>query len=527
MPDIFVDGNIPPDDPSGDNPVDPVPPVPSLPDPYDLDADGWPVGRFVVRDLSPLRLAEHFLNALFSFNGTINLRRWNQDFYSYENGGYVKIDLERIESLIWNHLDRLRTPEKDDRGLPTGQVKKITVNTRAVNEVKAALLGCGVLIDGTPPFWIDGEVDPDPKNILLFENGYINAIIENPEVISATPNLFTLNQLKFTYNPWADEPVKWIEFLDKLWPDDPQSIETLGEWFGYCLTQNTSLQKMMLLVGPKRGGKGTIARVLSELAGAANVCSPTIGSLTMNFGLWPLVGKSLAIIGDARLSGRTDSAVVIERLLSISGEDSITIDRKNQLPITMKLGTRFMLLSNELPRFPDSSGAIASRFVVLRLTRSWYGQEQADLFEQLVEELPGITLWALQGLRRLRARGKFIIPDSSAGAVAELEELGSPITAWLEDCCVMAEGRQTSIRDLYSSWAAWCDESGRVRPGDVQTFARDMRASLPGIELIRPRVGGKRERLYDGIDLTLEAAETARVWRSRNGQSKPDGGGMF
>jgi len=44
--------------------------------------------------------------------------------------------------------------------------------------------------------------------------------------------------------------------------------------------------------------------------------------------LWSVaaVNKSLAIISDARLSGRTDQAIVTERLLSISGEDSLTID---------------------------------------------------------------------------------------------------------------------------------------------------------------------------------------------------------
>ena len=36
----------------------------------------------------------------------------------------------------------------------------------------------------------------------------------------------------------------------------------------------------------------------------------------MNFGLQPLLGKAVAMIQDARLSGRTDAAVVAERLLS-------------------------------------------------------------------------------------------------------------------------------------------------------------------------------------------------------------------
>ena len=57
--------------------------------------------------------------------------------------------------------------------------------------------------------------------------------------------------------------------------------------------------------------------------------------------------------------------IAVERLLSISGEDSITVDRKYRAPWTGRLPTRFLILTNELPRFADSSGALASRFVLL------------------------------------------------------------------------------------------------------------------------------------------------------------------
>ena len=79
---------------------------------------------------------------------------------------------------------------------------------------------------------------------------------------------------------------------------------------------------MFLFVGPKRAGKGTIGRVLTGLLGAHNVAAPTLAGLSTNFGLSPLIGKPLGLVSDARLSGRPDSNIVVERLLSVSGEDS-------------------------------------------------------------------------------------------------------------------------------------------------------------------------------------------------------------
>jgi putative DNA primase/helicase len=41
----------------------------------------------------------------------------------------------------------------------------------------------------------------------------------------------------------------------------------------------------------------------------------------------------------------------------------------------VKLPVRFLFLTNELPRLDDASTALASRFMVLRLTRSFFGVE--------------------------------------------------------------------------------------------------------------------------------------------------------
>ena len=58
-----------------------------------------------------------------------------------------------------------------------------------------------------------------------------------------------------------------------------------------------------------------------RLLGAHHVAAPTLASLSTNFGLQPLIGRPLALISDARLSTKADAKVVVERLLSISGED--------------------------------------------------------------------------------------------------------------------------------------------------------------------------------------------------------------
>jgi putative DNA primase/helicase len=317
-----------------------------------------------------------------------------------------------------------------------------------------------------------------------------------------TPRLFALSAADLDFDPNAPPPAAWLAFLGDLWGTDSESIETLGEVLGYLLTPDTSQQKILLIVGPPRSGKGTIGRVIGQLLGEANVAGPTLGSLGSNFGLWPLVGKLCAIISDARLGGRSDLAVITERLLSISGEDAQTIDRKNLPPITTKLPTRFVILTNELPRLVDASGALASRFIVLKLQESFLGREDTALTAKLAAEMPGILLWAITGWQRLRDRGYFRQPQASLAEVQELADLASPVKVFVRDCCRVGPGYRVERADLFNAWKRWCESEGRDHAGDAATFGRNLRATVPTLGDSQPKTDlGGRVRCYSGIAL--------------------------
>lgn len=261
---------------------------------------------------------------------------------------------------------------------------------------------------------------------------------------------------------------------------------------------------MFLIVGLKRSGKGTIARVLAQLLGSENVCGPTLSGLGQNFGVAPLVGKPLAIVSDARLSGKADQQVIVERLLSIKGEDSLTIDRKFRDGWTGKLNTRFLILTNEMPRLTDSSGALASRFIILKMLHSFFGNEDLGLGARLTLELPGILLWAIDGWQRLVRRGGFVQPASSASAQQELEDLASPVGAFLKERCLVEPGLGVRCAELYDAWCAWCRQHGREHPGNTQTFGRDLGAAIPALRVERPRAeDGSRFRYYSGVTLAV------------------------
>lgn len=447
--------------------------------------------RRVLDTRAPLGVARALLAAQFRYGEVTTLRRWRGDFLHWRDGAWSPVEDSDVRCLVYKFLEPAET----------GDGKPIRPNSRIASDVIDALRSAAHLSSDTePPAWLGPEaITVDPRDLLPVANGILD--LNTGNLIPPTPEFFTLGALPVAYDPQAPTPTAWHGFLNDLWPDDAGARGTLQEFMGCALTADTRQQKIALIVGPKRSGKGTIARVLKGLLGTSNVAAPTLASLATNFGLAPLIGRRLATITDARLGARADQATIAERLLSISGEDALTIDRKHREAWTGRLDTRFLILTNELPKLGDASGALASRFIVLTLAHSFYGKEDHGLDDRLRGELPGILNWALEGLVRLRSRGHFEQPESSADALRDLEDLGSPVSAFIHEHCTIVPGAETECAYLFQCWREWCGRQNRTYPGTAQSFARDLKAAVPGITTGARRKGNTRYRVYVGIGL--------------------------
>ena len=82
-----------------------------------------------------------------------------------------------------------------------------------------------------------------------------------------TPAYYAHHAVPFEFLPNAPPPERWLSFLRELWGDDDESIAVLQEIFGYLVSGDTRLQKLFLMVGPKRSGKGTLATGVHRDAG--------------------------------------------------------------------------------------------------------------------------------------------------------------------------------------------------------------------------------------------------------------------
>jgi putative DNA primase/helicase len=451
----------------------------------------------VLNPNDPLPSAREFVARHHTVQGVACLRHQAGVFFGYtdEASAYLERDEAAVRADVYAFLEGAKRRADD------GVVPFQPTRSKVENMLDALRAVCNLPTSIVAPAWLKSGAGLAPMDMLAYAGGLLH--IPTRTRYRSTPHFFTFNAIGFAYDHNAPTPTAWLMFLHTLWPEDPQSVEALQEIFGYCLTPDTRFQKIFMLVGPPRSGKGLTGRVLQRLVGDRNTCSPTLGAFGRDFGKQVLVGKTLAVISDARISGRTDTATVAETLLSISGEDTQTIERKFLPDWNGKLPTRFVVLTNELPRITDVSGALAKRFIVLALSESFYGREDLGLFERFLPELPGILNWALEGRDRLYGRGHFVQPESAKELMREFEDLGSPEATFLRTHTQQQAGAVVSQRDLFEAWQRWCHENGRDKPGTAQTFGRNVRATLPWIKTRQLGERGHQERCWEGLLLTM------------------------
>ena len=273
---------------------------------------------------------------------------------------------------------------------------------------------------------------------------------------------------------------------------------------GYVFTMDTRQQKIMMMVGPKRSGKGSIGRVIQQIIGAGYV-APPLSMFGKQFGIQFLIGKSVAFVTDARIGSSFDLPEALQNILRISGEDGITTDRKNQDAWTGRLRTRIMLATNTLLRFPDAGGALRARLLVLSHEVTFYEREDFNLEKKLNAELSGITNWAIAGYQRLIERGHFVQPETGAAVLKDLERIMDPMRTFFIEFCRVKMGALLATNRLYFVYQRWSIEQHRDRILDKNHFASAIRTASDG--KAKPGVRTKAGMHFENIELTDAAVD--------------------
>jgi putative DNA primase/helicase len=349
----------------------------------------------------------------------------------------------------------------------------------------------------------------------VFANKVVNVITEEERPL--TPDLWTHSALEFDWDPDAECP-RWMEFLGQVFPGtdgpDMESINLLEQYMGYCMTEDISFQKALLMIGVRRSGKGTVSRVLQQLVGNRNYVG-------MSFNTWiysenskeVLIGKRVGVFADVRFkpgkqygsTGYDPGGIThqsAEFLLNITGADTVTIGRKYKSAWHGQLKLKLIVISNEPPNLNDASGVLPSRFVKLHFGVSFFDCEDRMLDVKLREELSGIALRCVRAYADLCGVGRFIQPVAATALEREVLAASDPFSAMVAACFVSDHEALATAADLCSTAKQYLtaigrpDEALRVRDNNIIARLR----TIGGFEHVdkAPRAHGQT-RKYSGV----------------------------
>jgi putative DNA primase/helicase len=333
----------------------------------------------------------------------------------------------------------------------------------------------------------DGEWDADP-DVLVCANGTLH--IPTGELRDHDPENHATSAVPYEYDPSAEAPT-WERFLREVTGEDVAPF--LQEFAGYALTTDTSHELALWLYGPPGGGRSTF------LAGLGAMLGPRAGLLGLSeiqrnrFALADIPGKTL-LTATEQPAGYLRTSHVLNAL--ISGEP-IQVEKKYRDPFVLLPRAKIAWAMNELPRVGSASDGLFRRVKVLHFEGIPEGERNPAVKTAIEGEGSGILIWALEGLERLRERGRFEVPDAVKEATAHWQETNDVPALFIAEECTVGEGERVGGRDLYRDYTLWCERNGH-KPKSSTSVSEDWQRL--GFE--RKRIKGKT--YYLGLSVSSD-----------------------
>lgn len=434
----------------------------------------------------PMAVARQLLTQVFATpTGEFTLVYWRCDWWMYRTRQWAKAEELDVKEALYDALEHATFFDgtKDEGGEKKDIYKPWKPTPGKVHGVLEPLqtqVNKHVRNDVDAPTWIGADRSNPAREYLPMRNGLLHLPTRTLE--PHTPALFSTYCLPFDYDRAATCPT-WAGFLSEIFAHDPKGQLMVQEYAGYIVSGRLDMHKGLLIVGPSRAGKGVISGALRQLVGVSNAQSPSLRDFATDFGLAGLVGKPLATVEDARGDDDRRNNTLVERLLNITAGDAVQINRKNKEHWTGTLPTRLVLISNEMPRFMDASGAVVNRFMAVHLEKSFLGKEDKTLPAHISAEMPGILNWALEGLTRLESQGRFTVPDTMAGMLEQMQDLASPVAAFIADTYTVTgnQSDRVTMSEVHLTYKGWCQDMGTKSVSQTELMRRINAAGVSGV----------------------------------------------
>ncbi len=264
-----------------------------------------------------------------------------------------------------------------------------------------------------------------------FKNGVLDLKDSSGGLLPHSPEFGFRGVLPYDYDPYAGCPFfrKWLR---SIMLGDEALMAIIQEFMGYVVRGGEyKYHRALWLGGAGRNGKSTLVDIIKALIGHGNYSVISIKNLIQDrFAGSDLDGKLANFSEETSPQELADSGP----FKNLTGDGELSVQKKFGDPYQIRNRAKVIMTYNVIPDLRDLTKGMLSRPLIVPFDKTIEQAEQdRNIKQKLLEELPGIFNFALEGWERLEAQGDFTYSARSAQAMKRVTEESCNVFQWVEN----------------------------------------------------------------------------------------------
>ncbi len=410
-------------------------------------------------DSKPEKLPKINIKTRYGYDDTGNAERFRDLFigdvyycpdfkkWTYYDPNKNKWCLDQM-IVVKRMFDRVIEKMTDEGTSDPEALKKHIKATRSSVKKKNALTEAQHLIP------IKASMFDSHIELFNIENGYID--LSTNAFCQSDKNKLFMQVAGVSYYQGAKCP-KWLKFLDEIFLGDKELIEYIQKVLGYALSGDIKEQIMLVFYGNGNNGKSIFSEIVREVFGdyAANMDIKSLMVRGNNAGssdIARLKGKRFVSTSENNEGSRLDEGLVKQ----LTGGDTVTARRLYEEEFEFIPQCTICMSTNHKPIIRGTDDGIWRRIVLIPFKYT-VPKDKIDknLKSKLMDELPGIFNWMLEGNRKYRQEG-LELPEVCKKETESYKFEMDPIGRFIDECCLIGNPNITiKASDLYLNYTSW------------------------------------------------------------------------
>ncbi len=417
---------------------------------------------------------------------------WDGSLWKRDENGQIQRFAQTIPRIKLKAANEMSAENEAQIGIRKGHV------TWALQSENVNRLGAMIKLAGSQASLVaDKDWDSDPW-LLGTPNGTIDLRtgLHRP----AKPSDRITKSVGVAFDSAALCPL-WDKVMASFWPNDPAMSDFVQRGIGYSLTGSIKEQAFFCLHGQGNNGKSVLVSTIRHLMGDYGYTMPFS---TLDFGTRSSISNDVAALAGRRFvmssEAQEDARLNEGRIKGLTGDSTITARFLNKEYFTFQPVGKFWLAFNHRPRIVDSSHGMWRRIRLIEFSRIFTESEVIkDLEAMLVDELPGILNWAIEGCLKWQREG-LEVTSAIKASTAEYRVESNGMFEFIEQVCDVGAQFAIPKQALYNAYVEWTGTVKERFPYSKHGFGSRMAAQ--GFQEDMKKIDGRPVRRWVGIGLS-------------------------